>query len=52
MLLWQRIHLNQYGELRRPTEQESLLAERVVVEQGLFVLSRSLLNSNEFVYVD
>ena len=37
---------------RRPTEQESLLAERVVVEQGLFVLSRSLLNSNEFVYVD
>lgn len=37
---------------RRPTEQESQLAQQVVTEQGLFVLSRSLLNSNEFVYVD
>ncbi len=37
---------------RRPTERESSLAKDFVQQQGLFALCRSLLNSNEFVYVD
>ncbi len=37
----------------RPPEQEELeLAKKMIDEQGLFVLCRSLLNANEFVYVD
>ncbi|HUG69419.1 MAG TPA: DUF1553 domain-containing protein [Pirellulaceae bacterium] len=37
---------------RRPTERELRLAEDFVHQQGLFALCRSILNSNEFVYVD
>jgi Protein of unknown function (DUF1553) len=37
---------------RQPTEQESRLAMNFVDQQGLYSLCRSLLNSNEFVYVD
>jgi hypothetical protein len=37
---------------RRPTERELRLAEEFVQQQGLFALCRSILNSNEFVYVD
>ena len=37
----------------RPPKQEELeLAKKIIDEQGLFVLCRSLLNANEFVYVD
>ena len=37
----------------RPPKQEELeLAKKMIDEQGLFVLCRSLLNANEFVYVD
>ena len=37
---------------RQPTESELILATDFVDQQGLFGLSRSLLNSNEFIYVD
>lgn len=37
---------------RLPSEQERRLAVSFVKQQGLFALCRSLLNSNEFVYVD
>ncbi len=37
---------------RQPTENELRLAMDFVEQQGLFGLCRSLLNSNEFVYVD
>lgn len=37
---------------RKPTQQESRLAAQFVKQQDLFALCRSLLNSNEFVYVD
>lgn len=37
---------------RLPTEQEQRLAVSFVEQHGLFALCRSLLNSNEFVYVD
>lgn len=37
---------------RLPSEQEQRLAISFVEQQGLFALCRSLLNSNEFVYVD
>jgi hypothetical protein len=37
---------------RLPSEQEQRLAVSFVEQQGLFALCRSLLNSNEFVYVD
>jgi len=37
---------------RLPSEQEQPLAVSIVEQHGLFALSRSLLNSNEFVYVD
>ena len=37
----------------RPPKQEELeLAKKMIDEKGLFVLCRSLLNANEFVYVD
>jgi hypothetical protein len=37
---------------RRPSLEELELARPLVEEHGLFVLCRSLLNSNEFLYVD
>ncbi|MEZ6055161.1 MAG: DUF1553 domain-containing protein [Planctomycetaceae bacterium] len=37
---------------RQPSEKELRLATDFVEKQGLFGLCRSLLNSNEFVYVD
>lgn len=37
---------------REPTESEFILATDFVDQQGLFGLCRSLLNSNEFIYVD
>ena len=37
---------------RWPTGREANLADDLVQQQGLFALCRSLLNSNEFVYVD
>lgn len=37
---------------REPTANEQRLAEDFVQQAGLFTLCRSLLNSNEFVYVD
>lgn len=37
---------------RLPSDQEQRLAVSFVEKQGLFALCRSLLNSNEFVYVD
>lgn len=37
---------------RQADQRESELAVQLVREQGLFLLCRSLLNSNEFVYVD
>lgn len=37
---------------RRPTPEEHALASRLVHDQGLFVLCRSLFNANEFFYVD
>ncbi|QDU50655.1 DUF1553 domain-containing protein [Gimesia panareensis] len=37
---------------RKPSPQESSLAVDFVKQQDLFALCRSLLNSNEFVYVD
>jgi hypothetical protein len=37
---------------RLPSHQEQRLAVSFVEQQGLFALCRSLLNSNEFVYVD
>ncbi|TWU57133.1 DUF1553 domain-containing protein [Rubripirellula reticaptiva] len=37
---------------RQPTESELILATDFVHQQGLFGLCRSLLNSNEFIYVD
>lgn len=37
---------------RQPTESELILAADFVDQQGLFGLCRSLLNSNEFIYVD
>jgi len=37
---------------RLPLEQEQRLAVSFVEQDGLFALCRSLLNSNEFVYVD
>ena len=37
---------------REPTDEELLLAEDFVAEQGLFAFCRSLFNANEFVYVD
>ncbi|MEQ9071046.1 MAG: DUF1553 domain-containing protein, partial [Gimesia chilikensis] len=37
---------------RKPTTQEATLASNFVTQQDLFALCRSLLNSNEFVYVD
>ncbi len=37
---------------RSPSAQEQRLAIGFVEQQGLFALCRSLLNSNEFVYVD
>ncbi|WP_158520962.1 DUF1553 domain-containing protein [Fuerstiella marisgermanici] len=39
-----------YGRL--PSEQEEHLSVSFVEKQGVFALCRSLLNSNEFVYVD
>lgn len=37
---------------RPPGPEELRLAERVILEQGLFVFCRSLFNANEFIYVD
>lgn len=37
---------------RQPSAEEDRLATDFVKKQGLFALCRSLLNSNEFVYVD
>ena len=37
---------------RRPDEQESRLAVSFVESEGLFAFCRSLLNANEFVYID
>ena len=37
---------------RQPSDQETRLATDLVKYHGLFALCRSLLNSNEFVYVD
>ncbi len=37
---------------REPTESEMLLGKRFIEEQGMFAFCRSLLNTNEFVYVD
>ena len=37
---------------RRPSPEEAHLAMELVKTEGLFALCRSLLNSNEFVYVD
>ena len=37
---------------RQPSAEEDRLATDLVNKQGLFALCRSLLNSNEFVYVD
>lgn len=37
---------------RPPTEAETQLAMNLVEQQGIFSLCRSLLNSNEFLYVD
>jgi hypothetical protein len=37
---------------RLPNSEESKLSESVVEKNGLFVLCRSLLNANEFVYFD
>jgi hypothetical protein len=37
---------------RSPSDAESQLAIRFIEAQGLFVFCRSLLNANEFVYVD
>jgi hypothetical protein len=45
-----RAFLHAFG--RPPGQEELRLAEKVIHEQGLFVLCRSLLNANEFVYVD
>ncbi|MEM7011715.1 MAG: DUF1553 domain-containing protein, partial [Verrucomicrobiota bacterium] len=46
----ERAFLHAFG--RPPGRDESRLAEEIIREQGLFVLCRSLLNANEFVYVD
>jgi hypothetical protein len=37
---------------RLPNPEESLISQSVVEKDGLFVLCRSLLNANEFVYFD
>ena len=37
---------------RQPSEAESSAAEKFILKQGLFAFCRSLLNANEFVYVD
>ncbi|MCB1208667.1 MAG: DUF1553 domain-containing protein [Verrucomicrobiales bacterium] len=37
---------------RQPSEEESSAAEKFILKQGLFAFCRSLLNANEFVYVD
>jgi hypothetical protein len=37
---------------RQPTGKELILATDFVEQQGLFALCRSLINANEFVYVD
>ncbi len=37
---------------REPTQRERQLATRLVREQSLFALCRSLFNANEFIYVD
>ena len=37
---------------RSATERELQIATKLVQQQGLFLLCRSLMNSNEFVYVD
>ncbi|NNE92415.1 MAG: DUF1553 domain-containing protein, partial [Verrucomicrobiales bacterium] len=42
----------QYAFGRLPQREEAQLAEDVISQHGLFVLCRSLLNANEFVYVD
>ncbi|MDG2223935.1 MAG: DUF1553 domain-containing protein [Rubripirellula sp.] len=42
----------EYAFGRQPTVRESHLATELIEKQGLFTLCRSLLNSNEFVYVD
>jgi mono/diheme cytochrome c family protein len=38
--------------VRRPSDQELQLTVDLIHQQGLFAVCRSLLNSNEFVYVD
>ncbi len=51
----ERMQINHAFEIafgRQPTEEELRLATDFVEHQGLFALCRSLLNSNEFVYVD
>ncbi len=45
-----RAYLLAYG--RAPSAEEAELAERVVREHGLAVLTRAIFNSNEFLYVD
>ena len=37
---------------RLPNPEESLISQSVVEKEGLFVLCRSLLNANVFVYFD
>ena len=37
---------------RPPNEEEMKISESVLEEENLFVLCRSLLNANEFVYFD
>lgn len=37
---------------RQPSREEAEIAQPIVAEFGLFALCRSLLNSNEFLYVD
>jgi hypothetical protein len=37
---------------RPPNEEEMTISESVLEEENLFVLCRSLINSNEFFYFD
>ncbi|MAI74405.1 MAG: hypothetical protein CMM01_26395 [Rhodopirellula sp.] len=42
----------QLAYARLPTPTETLIATELIEKQGLFTLCRSLLNSNEFLYID
>ena len=41
-----------FAYARLPTSTEARIATQLIEQQGLFTLCRSLLNSNEFLYVD